>query len=84
MTEIETYTPFKELFKDALMAKNLLAENTCKTCRHCTCQRSRHRNSYIIQHFCENIENININGHIPTTLNSICENWIRADVLSDI
>ena len=30
----ESYTPFKKYFADAVIAKNLLAENYCKDCVH--------------------------------------------------
>lgn len=42
----ETHTPFNEYFSDSIIAKNLLANNTCKTCKYRKLESRFHGSKY--------------------------------------
>lgn len=66
--------------KNIRLAKNLLANNTCSTCKYCIYEMRELITLKVLGHWC----NFNRKENTSVELEETCENWIPADVLSDI
>lgn len=81
----ETHTPFKEHFKDIIIAKNLLAGNTCKNCIHCRHIRSHFHFEKNSSEFIPEFDCTLNNTSTPS--NNTCEDyqfnqlvWVTSDI----
>lgn len=81
----KTHTPFKEAFKDSIIAKNLLANYTCEFCLYCRKTQSDYwfgkEVPQIKKHFTCNLH------ETSTTLDKTCEDfelnetaWLISDI----